>query len=107
MTNSSQTKGAEQPCSVQHESSPAYLCVEYRVGPKTAGAVLAKRDAMMHRVESLLKDHELGVFDGAWVSSKTVEASFEVIDYARAKGLIEADLAQSEFSDYSRIYRED
>ena len=49
----------------------------------------------------------LGDCDGGSIGSGTMEVCCYVADFDIAKRAIEADLRDTEFGDYTRIYRED
>jgi hypothetical protein len=65
-----------------------------------------KLERLRHRMDELLGWTGLGNCDGYSVGSGTMEACCYVVDYDCAARIIAADLADSEFSDFTRIYDE-
>jgi hypothetical protein len=49
----------------------------------------------------------LGHCDGGSIGSGTMEVCCFVVDFELAKQVVEKDLADTEFADYTRIYNED
>ena len=49
----------------------------------------------------------LGYCDGGSIGSGTMEVCCLVVDFDTAAKLIEADIQETEFADYTRIYPED
>jgi len=82
----------------------ATLLVEFVVGG--ARSDLKKRVRLEDRLNELLGWTGLGHCDGGSMGSGTMEACCLVVDFELAKGLIEKDLAGTEFAGFSRIYEE-
>jgi hypothetical protein len=84
----------------------ALLLVEFASkGPGTAGDV--KRQGALHsRLNEMLGWTGLGHVDGGSVGSGTMEVCCVVVDFEHARQVIEANLAGTEFADYTRIYDE-
>jgi hypothetical protein len=85
----------------------AMLVVEYKVEGFGNEADLAKRDRLESLLDNVLGWTGLGHCDGGSTGSGTMEAASYVVDFAIAKKLIEEELADTEFADFTRIYRED
>ena len=83
------------------------LLVEYAVDGFGTDEDLEKRHALQQRLGDLLVCRGLGVCDGGSAGAGTMEACCFVIDFLQAKRVIEADLAETKFADYTRIYREE
>jgi hypothetical protein len=84
----------------------ATLLVEYRVDGMGSTRDVDKRHALEDRLNETLGWTGLGKCDGGSIGSGTMEVCCFVVDFATAKRVVEADLAGSEFADYSRIYDE-
>ncbi len=84
----------------------ATLLVEYTVSGMGSGEDLTKRHALEERLYETLGWTGLGACDGGSIGSGTMAVCCFVIDFGIAKGVIESDLANTEFSDISRIYDE-
>jgi len=82
------------------------LLVEYKVAGMGSGKDVEKRHRLESRMNETLGWTGLGACDGGSIGSGTMEVCNFVVDFELAKRVIEADLAGTEFSDYSRIYNE-
>jgi hypothetical protein len=82
------------------------LLVEFRVEDMGTPADTAKRHELEDRLNELLGWTGLGECDGGSIGSGTMEACCFVVDFDVAKAVIEADLKDSPFADYQRIYDE-
>jgi hypothetical protein len=82
------------------------LLIEYAVDGFGTGGDLDKRHALEERMNETLGWTGLGACDGGSIGSGTMEACCFVVDFDLAKRIIEADLAGTEFSDFTRIYNE-
>lgn len=80
------------------------LMIEYVVEGFGSEADLDKRHRLENRMNETLGWTGLGACDGGSIGSGTMEVCNFVVDFELAKQVIEADLANSEFSDYARIY---
>jgi hypothetical protein len=69
-------------------------------------AQLDKRHRLEDRLDDTLGWTGLGAVDGGSIGSGTMEVCAFVVDFDLAKKVIEADLAGTEFADYTRIYDE-
>jgi hypothetical protein len=84
----------------------ATLLVEYAVEGMGSPMDLKKRHALEDRLTETLGWTGLGHCDGGSIGSGTMEVSCFVVDFDIAKRCIAADLAATEFSDFTRIYDE-
>ena len=84
----------------------AILLIEYAVEGFGTPADLDKRHSLQERMDGTLGWTGLGACDGGSIGSDTMEACCYVVDFDVAKRVIEADLAGTEFSDFTRIYNE-
>ena len=82
------------------------LLIEYRIDGVGNSADLSKRHALEDRMNEVLGWVGLGHCDGGSIGSGTMEVCCFVVDFELARATIEADLAGSTFSDYSRIFDE-
>jgi hypothetical protein len=82
------------------------LLIEYPINGMGNLQDLSKRHALEERMSETLGWTGLGMCDGGSIGSGTMEVCCLVVDFDIAKRVIEADLAGTEFSDYSRIYNE-
>lgn len=85
----------------------ATLLIEFTVVGFDSDADLEKRYRLQERMNETLGWRGLGHCDGGSSGSDTMEVCCYVIDFEIAKRVIEADLLGTEFSDFTRIYRED
>lgn len=83
------------------------LLIEYPVNGFGTPQDLQKRHALEDRMNETLGWTGLGHCDGGSIGSGTMEVCCFVADFEVAKRVIEADLAGTEFGDYTRIYDED
>lgn len=82
----------------------AMIIIEYPIGDVPSNDDLDKRYALEDRMNETLGWTGLGACDGGSIGSGTMEVFNFVVDFDVAKSVVEADLAGSEFADYSRIY---
>jgi hypothetical protein len=85
----------------------ATLLIEYRVRGMGTSADLKKRHALEARMNETLGWTGLGHCDGGSIGTGAMEVCCLVVDFDLARRAIEADLAGTEFADFTRIYRED
>jgi hypothetical protein len=82
------------------------LIIEYTIDGMGTSEDLDKR----HRLEALMNETlgwtGLGACDGGSTGSGTMEVCNYVVDFDLAKAVIESKLANTEFSNYSRLYIE-
>lgn len=89
------------------EEKMSFLEVEYKIDGFGTEQDLDKRHRIEDYLNELLGWTGLGHVDGGSIGSGTMEAGCMVVDFEIAKKVIESDLKNTEFSDYSRIYRMD
>jgi hypothetical protein len=85
----------------------ATLLIEFAVNGMGKSTDLDKRHRLQERMDETLGWTGLGHCDGGSIGSGTMEVCCMVVDFDTAKRVIESDLRDTEFSDYTRIYRED
>jgi len=85
----------------------ATLLIEFTVDGMGSGADVEKRHRLEERMNETLGWTGLGHCDGGSIGSGTMEVCCLVVDFETAKRVIEADLKDTEFSNYTRIYCED
>lgn len=83
------------------------LLIEYRIAGMGSHADLRKRHALEDRMNELLGWLGLGQCEGGNIGYGTMEVCCLVVDFPLARGLIEANLADSPFADYTRIFTQD
>lgn len=84
----------------------ATLLVEYLVEGMGSAADVDKRHRLEARMNETLGWRGLGACDGGSIGSGTMEVCNYVVDFEMARKVIAADLANTEFSNYTRIYDE-
>ena len=84
----------------------ATLLIEYAVNGMGTKRDVDKRHSLEERMGETLGWTGLGACDGGSIGSGTMEVCCFVADFDVAKRVIEADLAGTEFSDFTRIYNE-
>ncbi len=89
------------------EDEMIFLEVEYELEGFGSKNDLLKRHRLEDYLTELLSSAGLGYADGGGIGSGTMAASCIVIDFDLAKKMIEDNLKNTEFSDYSLIYRMD
>lgn len=82
-----------------------YFVVEYAVDGFGTEDDLAKRDRLEEKLNELLGWTGLGHIDGASIGTGTMEVDGATVDFAIAKAVIEKDLKDTEFGDFTRIYK--
>lgn len=82
------------------------LMVEYQIDGMGTSEDLKKRHALEARLNETLGWTGLGSCDGGSIGSGTMEVCTFVVDFEIAKKVVEADLADTEFANFSRIYNE-
>jgi len=86
------------------DESYAFLEIEYKIEGFGTEADLDKRHRLEGALNELLGWTGLGHVDGGSIGSGTMEAGCMVVDFDIAKEIIEHNLKDTEFADYSRIY---
>jgi len=87
------------------EDNMTFLEVEYKIEGFGSEKDLDKRHKLEQRLNELLGWTGLGHVDGGSIGSGSMEAGCIVVDFEVAKKVIENDLKNTEFSDYSRIFK--
>ena len=80
------------------------LLIEYRIRGMGSAADLDKRHALEDRLNEVLGWVGLGQCEGGATVYGTMEVCCRVVDFELARRMIEADLADSVFGDYHRIF---
>lgn len=88
------------------EGSWRFLIIEYQLGTWGEGSDLDKRHQIEDRMNETLGWCGLGHCDGGSIGSGTMEVCCVVADFQIAKRVIEEDLKDTEYDDFSRIYDE-
>lgn len=79
--------------------------IEYPVVGMGTDEDLDMRYALEEKLDVLLKFTGLGFSNGGSMGSGTMEVGCKVVDFDLAKRLIEEHLKDTEFANYSRIFR--
>lgn len=82
------------------------LLIEYDVDGMGTADDLDKRHRLQGRMDETLGWTGLGHCDGGSIGSGTMEVCCFVVDFETAKGVIENDLKDTEFENYTRIFDE-
>ena len=82
------------------------LIIEYKIDDWGATEDLQKRHAVQDRMNQLLGWTGVGWCDGGSIGSGTMDICCFVFDYQLAYDIINEDLNETEFEDFSRIYVE-
>jgi hypothetical protein len=82
------------------------LLIEFKVDGMGTPEDVEKRTRLQDRMNETLGWTGLGHCDGGSIGSGTMEVCCFVIDFDIAKSVIEQDLKDTEFSDYTRIFDE-
>jgi hypothetical protein len=82
------------------------LLIEFKVDGMGTTADVDKRTRLQKRMDETLGWTGLGHCDGGSIGSGTMEVCCLVVDFETAKTTIEKDLANTEFSDYIRVFEE-
>jgi hypothetical protein len=83
------------------------LEIEYIIEGFGTDEDLAKRHRLEEKMDSILGWTGLGHVDGGSIGSGTMEVGCIVVDFNLAKQILEENLKNTEFSNYSRIYTMD
>lgn len=89
------------------EDKVSFLEIEYKIDGFGTEQDLDKRHRLEGKLDEILGWTGLGHTDGGSIGSGTMEASCIVVDFEIAKKVIEEKLNDTEFADYSRIYKMD
>lgn len=88
------------------EEDQAVLLIEYAIRGMGTTKDLKKRHSLEDQMNETLGWTGLGHCDGGSIGSGTMAVCCFVVDFKIAKRVIEDDLKETKFSDYSRIYDE-
>jgi hypothetical protein len=89
------------------EDDMSFLEIEYIVDGSGTDEDLDKRHKLEEKMDSVLGWTGLGHCDGGSIGSGTMEVGCVVVDFEIAKKVIEDSLKNSEFANYSRIFKMD
>jgi len=98
---------AEQGFAPIDQEDHAILLIEYAVDGLGTKQQLKKRHALQGRMDETLGWTGLGACDGGSGGLGTMEVCCYVVDFDVTKRFIEDALRDTEYADYTRIYRED
>ena len=82
------------------------LLIEFKVDGMGTPEDLEKRTRLQDKMDETLGWTGLGHCDGGSIGSGTMEVCCFVVDFEIAKSVIELDLKETEFSNYTRIFDE-
>lgn len=82
------------------------LIIEYKIGEEASEEDLKKQQAVQDKMNEVLGWTGVGWCDGGSIGSGTMEICCFVFDYQLAYDIINEDLNETEFADFSRIYVE-
>lgn len=85
----------------------SFLLIEYSIEGMGSKEDLEKRHRLEARMNDLLGWIGLGHCDGGSIGSGTMEVCCPVVDFDIATRIIAADLRETEFADFKRIYKEE
>ena len=88
------------------EDNHASLVVLYTINEIGTAQDLEKSYALEDRLKKLLLCTGLGFGDGGGMGGGIMDVHCYVVDFTKAKKLIEENLKDTEFNDYSRIFEE-
>ena len=89
------------------EDKVSFLEIEYKIDGFGTEQDLAKRHRLEEKMDEVLGWTGLGHTDGGSIGSGTMEVGCIVVDFDVAKKVIEDNFKNTEFGDYSRIFRMD
>ncbi len=81
-----------------------WLEIEYKTDGPGNGAELDKRHRLEEKMDEVLGWTGLGHCDGGSIGSGTMEVACRVVDFDIARQVIEENLKDTEFADYTRIF---
>jgi hypothetical protein len=99
-----QTENGFQPIEPENHSR---LLIEFNVDGMGTEKDVEKRHKLKNRMDETLGWTGLGFCDGGSIGTGTMEVCCFIVDFEVAKKVIENDLKETEFSNYSRIYNEE
>ncbi len=83
----------------------SFLEIEYKIDGFGTEQDLDKRHRLEEKMDEVLGWTGLGHTDGGSIGSGTMEVGCVVVDFDIAKKVIEQDLKNTEFADYTRIFK--
>jgi predicted DNA-binding WGR domain protein len=86
------------------EENYSFLEIEYQINGFGTDEDLDKRHRLEEKMDAILGWTGLGYCDGGSIGSDTMEVGCVVVDFNIAKKVIEENLTNTEFSNYSRIF---
>lgn len=89
------------------EENYVFLEIEYKIDGFGTDDDLDKRHRLEEKMDEILGWTGLGHTDGGSIGSGTMEVGCIVVDFDIAKKVIEEKLKNTEFGDYSRIFKID
>ena len=89
------------------EDKISFLEIEYKIDGFGTEEDLEKRHRLENQLDGILGWTGLGHTNGGSIGSGTMEVGYMVVDFEIAKEIIEANLKNTEFADYTRIYKMD
>jgi len=89
------------------EENASFLEIEYKIKDFGTEQDLDKRHRLEEKMDEVLGWTGLGHTDGGSIGSGTMEVGCIVVDFDLAKKAIEEALKDTEFSNYTRIYKMD
>ena len=87
------------------EDKVSFLEIEYKIDGFGTEEDLDKRHRLEEKMDQVLGWTGLGHTDGGSIGSGTMEVGCIVVDFDIAKTVIEEELKDTEFGDYSRIFK--
>ena len=87
------------------ENKLEFLEIEYLINGLGTMEELDKRHRLENEMDQILSWNGLGGSNGGSIGSGTMEVGCFVVDYEIAKKVIEENLKNTEFENYSRIFR--
>ena len=90
-----------------NEDNFSFLEIEYIIDGFGTEEDLDKRHRLEEKMDEVLGWTGLGHTDGGSIGSGTMEVGCIVVDFDIAKRIIEKSLTNTEFSNYSRIFKMD
>ena len=88
-----------------NDNDYSFLEVEYRTEGFGTDQDLDKRHRLEEKLNEILGWTGLGHVDGGSIGSGTMEVGCVVVDFDIAKRVIEENIKDTEFSDYSQIFK--
>lgn len=90
-----------------NEDNYAFIEIEYKIDGFGTDNDLNKRHRLEEKMDEVLGWTGLGHTDGGSIGSGTMEVGCVVVDFVTAKKVIEEQLKDTEFGDFSRIFKMD